>query len=124
MVQMQVFGLKNFDRSRLDTQRCLFSISKTGHWLLPLINERVHELLEAQQTVAAADAGNLVVVLDIVGRDATVPDDEGHGLVDVDAQLNGRWVVGQDGHADGFVHFLNGLYDGPYQALVEVVDSP
>ena len=121
---MQVFGQKNFERFRLDTQRCLFSISKTGHWLLLLINERVHELLEAQQTVAAADAGNLVVVLDIVGRDATVPDDEGHGLVDVDAQLNGRGVVGQDGHADEFVHLFYCLDDRTYQSLVEVVDGP
>ena len=52
-----------------------------------------------------------------------MPDDERHGLVDVDAQLDRGGVVGQNGDADGLVHLFDGFDDGLDEPLVQIVDG-
>ena len=73
------------------TQTKQKSLSKTLRlFLLSDSHQGLHEFMEFQQTVGAFDTGYFVVLLHIVGLDATMPDEERHGLADVDAHLDGR----------------------------------
>ena len=60
-------------------------------------------------------------MLDGVGLDALVPDDEGDGFVDVDAQFDRRRVVRKNGHANVFLHLLDSLNSGFYKTFIEIV---
>ena len=46
-----------------------------------------------EQTVGAGHTGYLVILLYVVGFDTTMPDEERHGLSDVDAHLNRREMI-------------------------------
>jgi hypothetical protein len=59
-----------------------------------LAHECLHKLIEFQETVGAGDARDFVVLLNLVGLNALMPDDERHGLSNVDALFDGSQMVG------------------------------
>ena len=83
----------------------------------------MHELAEAEEAVAAVNAGDFVVVLDGVGDDGGVPDEEGDGLAYVYALLDGGEVVWEHGDGDGFAPRAYLIIYGCYETAVEVLDG-
>ena len=83
----------------------------------------MHKFIQSQQTVSSADARLFIILLHIVGLNALVPDDEGHGFVNMDAQFDRGGVVWQYGQTYGLIHLLDGFEDGLDKPLVQVVDS-
>ena len=83
----------------------------------------MHELIELQKAVAAADAGDFVVLLYVVGLHVAVPDEEGHGLSDVYALLDGRQVVREHGDADGVFPRSYLIINRSDESLVEILDG-
>ena len=86
-------------------------------------HEGVHELVEFEETVGAADAADLVILLHFVGLNALIPDEERHGLSDVDALFDRRQMVGEYGYADGLVPRAYLIIYGSDEALIEILDG-
>ena len=84
-------------------------------------HQRFHKFVEFQQTVGAADARNLIVLLDAVSFDATMPDEERYGLTNMDPLFDGCQVVGQYGYADILIFYLI-IYRGD-ETLIEILDG-
>ena len=91
-------------------------------WVL-IFHEFVHKFMKPQEAVTSCNARLLVVVLNVVGLDAFVPNEEGNGFAEVGADFDGCGMIGQNGNADGLIHQSDCLDDGLDEALVEVIDG-
>jgi len=88
-----------------------------------MFHEGLHELLQSQQAVASADAGHLVVAVYAVGFYTFIIYKERNRLVDVNAELHRRGMVGQYGNAHRLLHLADGFIHRFDEPLVQVVDG-
>ena len=79
--------------------------------------------MESEKSVGAADTADLVVLLHFVGLDVAMPDEEGHGLSDVDALFDRCQMVGEYGYADGLVPRANLIIYRGDEPLVKILDG-
>ena len=83
----------------------------------------MHEFVELQQTIRAYDARYFVVLLNVVGLNAFVPNEEGYRLSDVYTLLDGCQVVRKDSDAYGLIPRTNLLIDRGDEALVKILNG-
>ena len=76
-----------------------------------------------EKAIGAIDTRHLVVLLHIVGLDATIPDQEGYGLSYVDTHLYGSEMIGQHSDTNGFLPLTYLIIYRSYQSLVEILDG-